>query len=203
MLTPEELTRFTITHETIEDMNFYDLIYGLKKNKDAPATPTGHEGTTTMTPEKLTETLAKHALWLKTKGKEGERADLSGADLYRADLSGANLEGAKLRCANLALVKLAGANLAKADLAKVDLYETIGNMKEIKSLQLDKYSIAYTADRLQIGCQNHSIEEWKGFDDDTIKDMAFDAMPWWQANKDFIFDVITRYPATPTGHEET
>lgn len=52
-MTLEELKRFTIIHKVEEDMTFYALIYGWKKNKDtisqpielSPATPTGHEGT--------------------------------------------------------------------------------------------------------------------------------------------------------------
>jgi len=112
-----------------------------------------------MKPEELKNVLAKHKLCLDTDGREGEIANL-----YRADLQGADLSGAQLRYANLAEAGLEGANLKDAR-----LWGTIGNMKEIKSLQLDKYPVTYTADRLQIGFRNHSIEEWRGFSDDDIK----------------------------------
>ena len=74
-------------------------------------------------------------------------------------------------------------------------------MKEIKFLQLDKWPIAYTADRLQIGCKNHSIEEWRGFGDEAIAEMDDEALDWWRKWKDIILKIIEVSPATPTGHE--
>jgi hypothetical protein len=59
----------------------------------------------------IKKVLSDHKLWLETYGKEGMRADLSGANLSGADLSGADLHGADLH----------GADLSKADLSKADL----------------------------------------------------------------------------------
>ena len=168
-----------------------------------------------MKPEKLKEILAKHKLWIETDGKEGERADLYRADLHRADLSGAYLYGAKLELADLSGAYLYGVNLERADLTRADLYGakleganlkdtklwgTIGNMREIKSLQLDKYSVTYTADRLQIVRENRSIEEWKGFSDGDIEMINID-LDWWENYREVIFHIIDLSPATPTGHE--
>ena len=74
----------------------------------------------------LTEILEQHALWLRTAGSEGVRANLrganlSGADLRGANLSGANLSGANLRGANLSGADLRGANLSGADLRGANL----------------------------------------------------------------------------------
>lgn len=71
--------------------------------------------------EDLPAILARHAEWVKTKGKKGEKADLRGAHLFGADLSGANLFeadlfGAKLRGADLRMANLSGANLRMANL---------------------------------------------------------------------------------------
>ncbi len=44
----------------------------------------------------LNKILDNHKLWLCTAGREGERANLSGANLRRANLSGADLSGADL-----------------------------------------------------------------------------------------------------------
>ena len=143
-----------------------------------------------MKPEELKNVLAKHKLCLDTDGREGEIANL-----YRADLQGADLSGAQLRYANLAEAGLEGANLKDAR-----LWGTIGNMKEIKSLQLDKYPVTYTADRLQIGFRNHSIEEWRGFSDDDIQWINLD-LDWWKKYRSHIFQTIELSPATPTGHE--
>ena len=44
-----------------------------------------------ITEEELKEILEQHRLWLDSNGKEGKRANLTGADLRRANLTGANL----------------------------------------------------------------------------------------------------------------
>jgi hypothetical protein len=62
-----------------------------------------------MTKEQLDAILASHEAWLK--GKEGQRARLSGAYLTGANLTGANLSRAYLYSANLS-----GASLSRADL---------------------------------------------------------------------------------------
>ena len=68
-------------------------------------------------------------------------------------------------------------------------------MREIKSSQLDKYPITYTATILQISCKNHTIKKWRNFSDEEIDKMAYGMLDWWKKNKDFIFDTIERYPA--------
>lgn len=69
-----------------------------------------------MTNEELTAILADHIVWVQTKGREGNRADLEGASLYGANLEGADLEGADLADADLAGANLEGANLSRANL---------------------------------------------------------------------------------------
>ena len=69
-----------------------------------------------MNKDVLNKILDNHKLWLKTNGKQGEKANLSEADLRWADLSGANLSGADLRWADLS-----GADLRWADLSGADL----------------------------------------------------------------------------------
>ncbi len=79
-----------------------------------------------MPDEELQEILAAHRKWVESEGKEGERANLSGAKLREANLSGAklreaNLSGAKLREANLSGANLFRAYLPRADLSRADL----------------------------------------------------------------------------------
>ena len=89
--------------------------------------------------ETLSAILKEHQLWLDSRGKNGERADLSnkslklanleGADLRKADLRRVNLEGADLLIADLAganleEANLAGANLAGANFHRANLAET-------------------------------------------------------------------------------
>ena len=72
---------------------------------------------------RLKQILAAHKKWLETKGKQGTRADLSGANLQEADLTGANLQQAILWGANLQEAHLTDANLQGADLGDASLQE--------------------------------------------------------------------------------
>lgn len=146
--------------------------------------------------------------------------DLRGANLSWANLFGSNLSNANLRWANLRWANLHRANLHRADLREADLYradlrkadlrwadlretnlrETVGNMEEIKSLQLDLYGITYTNEVMAIGCQQHSIADWWEFTDDEIASMDEGALHWWRNWKPFLQQIIESSPATPTGH---
>ena len=125
------------------------------------------------TQEELNEILRLHGMWLR--GGEGgvcanlRRANLSEADLRVADLRGANLNWA------------------------------IGNMVEVKSLQLDTYAITYWLDgdviRLAIGCQSHTLYAWKGFSDAEIRAMdGRKALEWWMKWKDHLLKTIEMSP---------
>ena len=171
----------------------------------------------------LKETLERHCLWLNSLG--GERVNLSGANLSDAnlrysnlryanlryanlryaDLSGANLSGVDLRYANLRYANLRYANLSGADLRYVDLL-CLGNMREIKTLQLDKWAVGYTVTTLQIGCQRHAIDKWRKWDTEAghkwISQMNTQALDWAKRNLSLVLQIIDANPATPTGHEE-
>jgi len=99
---------------------------------------------------------------------------------------------------NLAVLNglLQYANLYHANLSHANLYGVIGNGREIKSLNISSlYSIAYTKDRLQIGCKNYSHDAWLSFDDATIAEMGNGALQFWKEYKDLIFTIIERSPA--------
>ena len=137
------------------------------------------------------------------RGANLSYANLCDANLSTADLSDADLNGADLCDANLSYVDLSDADLSDAylwgaNLSGADLSGAIGNMKQIKSLQIDEYPIVYTSDIIQIGCKNHSIEEWKNFDDETINKMDDGALEWWKKWKETLFKIIEMSPAEPT-----
>ena len=75
----------------------------------------------TMKSEQLQEILARHRLWLETDGRQGQRADLSGANLRGADLAGADLTGANLARADLYGADLRRAKLRHANVAGANL----------------------------------------------------------------------------------
>lgn len=123
-------------------------------------------------------------------GAKLSRADLRGADLSDADLSDADLRGADLRYADLR-----GADLRGADLL------CMGNMREIKTLQIDTWSVGYTHDTLQIGCQRHEIEKWLKWHTDAgrkwIAQMDSKALQWADRNMSLVLQMIDASPATP------
>ena len=124
------------------------------------------------------------------RGADLSDADLRGADLSDADLKDANLSDANLRDANLRGADLKDADLSDADLSDADLRGAYGNRKELKTMQIETYSISFTKDILQIGCRRFLIEEWKKLDDETINKMDSNALTFWNKWKQFIFTAI-------------
>ena len=155
-----------------------------------------------MNNEELKNVLELHAAWLRNDS-HGVRADLSFADLSFADLSFANLSSANLSSANLSFADLSFANLSSANLSSANLSSanslngSVGNMSEVKSLQCDYWAVTYTADKMQIGCQFHTIEEWWAFTDKEISRMDSNALAWWSVWKPILQAVIATSPAKP------
>ena len=144
----------------------------------------------------MTENLELHKKWLNNE-VGGVRLDLRGADLSDADLRGANLSDADLSDADLRGANLRGADLSDADLRGAnlrgaDLRGATGNNKEMKTLQLGTYIVTMYKERIQIGCQSHTITEWESFDDNTISNMDTKALEWWRENKDIVLTLAKR-----------
>ena len=175
-----------------------------------------------MEQSKLDEIIRKHDLWLNGK-EDGEIANLSSADLSYADLRSANLRSANLRIAdlsyaslsyaslsyanlssaNLSSANLSYANLSYADLSENKLWSTTGNGINVMFLQTDEYDITYTADVMQIGCEQHDIKDWWKFDEDTINNMdRGTSLEWWKVWKPILKKIIKASPAKPTGYVE-
>ena len=85
-----------------------------------------------------------------------------------------------------------GADLTGADLTNARLFNTIGDGKVIKTLNLPKYTvnIVKSLGVIQIGCEQHTAEEWFGFSDYEIEDMDDDydygALEWWHKHRQTI-----------------
>ena len=142
----------------------------------------------TYTAEELQVLLDNHKKWLNDNSN-GVRVNL-----YDANLRGANLRGANLRGANLY-----GSNLRYADLRGANLYGVFGNMKHVKSLQIEQYYITYTSKIIQIGCQSHTIEEWRNFTNKSILEMdGKRALEWWNKWKPIIMQIIEMSPCVET-----
>ena len=159
------------------------------------------------------EWYAPHQAWLAEqglphhdpRGAKPKRADLYSANLRFTDLRDANLSYANLRYANLRFTDLRDANLSyanlryanlgfaslrDADLRDAKLHHVIGNRKEIKTIQTDPWPIVLTKDVMAIGYEQHSIEEWRGFDDNRIAKMDDDALEWSRTWRPIIEQII-------------
>jgi len=99
-------------------------------------------------------------------------ADLRSADLRLADLSSADLRSADLRLADLRLADLRSANLSSADLSSADLrsadlrsanLRSAANKETVNMPLFCKWDYSILGDKIQIGCEIRTIEEWDKF----------------------------------------
>ena len=118
-------------------------------------------------------------------------ANLRGANLRDANLRDANLRGANLQYANLQYANLQGANLRGANLRGADLRGAKHAPLVITSLYWPVH-ISGTG-MMRIGCQEHSIERWKGFTDEQISHMAGDALEFWNQHKAMLLNICDAY----------
>jgi hypothetical protein len=155
----------------------------------------------------LTEILRLHGMWLR--GEEGgERANLAYAILTGANLAYANLAYAVLTDANLTDANLTDAILTGAILTDAILTDAIltdadlrcsGDMRRIKTMQIEHWHIGYTHDTLQVGCQRHPIEKWRKWDTEAgrvwIARMDEKALDWADRHLGLVLQIIDASPA--------
>ncbi|RTB88055.1 pentapeptide repeat-containing protein [Acinetobacter baumannii] len=108
-----------------------------------------------------------------------------------ADLYDANLRGADLRDANLRDADLRGANLRGADLRGADL-------RGAKAAPLFVYGLCWDViisglGKMRIGCQEHSVADWKSFDDARITRMDSEALEFWNQHKLMLLNMCDSY----------
>ena len=109
---------------------------------------------------------------LTIEGDSLQGADLQGANLQRAYLRGADLQGADLQGADLRGADLQGADLQRANLP-TDVIRIDGM----------RWDVTILHGYMRIGCQHHYVDDWDKFTDDEIAEMDYDALEFWQANK--------------------
>jgi uncharacterized protein YjbI with pentapeptide repeats len=88
------------------------------------------------TDDDLRQVLDRHRVWIESGGKDGARANLSGADLSGIDFGGAVLTSAKLIGANLSKAKLIAAELSGAYLSNADLRHAELNLANLTNARL-------------------------------------------------------------------
>jgi hypothetical protein len=77
---------------------------------------------------------------------------------------------------------LAGEGGSRADLR--------GAILPNSTLLTPRYHVVWWNDQLVIGCQQFSINEWREFTDNQIKEMDLGALEWWRDWKDIIMAAI-------------
>ncbi|MCJ8818192.1 pentapeptide repeat-containing protein [Acinetobacter baumannii] len=134
-------------------------------------------------------------------GADLRGADLRGADLRDADLRGADLRGADLRGADLFGADLFGADLFGADLRGADLRGADlrgADLRGAKAAPLIVYGLRWNViisglGKMRIGCQEHSVEDWKSFDDARITRMDSEALEFWNQHKSMLLNMCDSY----------
>lgn len=82
---------------------------------------------------------------------------------------------------------LGRADLRGADLREAKIQNCIGNCREIKTIQTEKWNIVYTDSMMSIGCELHCIEDWFGFDADRIIRMDSESFEFWKKWKPILW----------------
>lgn len=118
-------------------------------------------------------------------------ANLWGTDFSHSTLSEkTNLNGARLMYTRFINTDLRDMDLRNVDLRNSNLMGTIGNGTEIVTFQTPYYICNFTKNFLQIGCEEHSYEEWWGFSDDEILEMdPVNAQKFWNKYKSILQEI--------------
>ena len=129
--------------------------------------------------------IARHAV----ETAIAQDADLRGADLRGVNLVGANLRDANLRDADLQDADLRGVNLVGASLVGVNLRDA--NLRDAKNAPMIITGLLWTVyidgtGMMRIGCQNHSVEDWRNFTDEKISAMDSKALTFWNQYKSML-----------------
>ena len=170
----------------------------------------------TITAKELKEKIKSHQLWLYN-AKSGNRlvlncydlneanlsaidlskCDLSGSCLIKSDLSGSdlcdsNLSNTDLRGCNLQGSRLNGCNLNGSDLRRSNLWGTNLTGSGLIVFEAGAWAAYVQADFIRIGCQYHSVEQWRNFTDDEINEMSVNpsALTYWERYKAIILSMV-------------
>ncbi|MCG8511118.1 MAG: pentapeptide repeat-containing protein, partial [Rhodospirillales bacterium] len=97
---------------------------------------------------RLAPLIERHQTWLKTRGAEGEKIDLTGTDLTGQSLADSNLTNARLREADLSDSDCRNAVLSSADLRRAELSgaDLTGADLSVANLRLANLKLAKLAD---------------------------------------------------------
>lgn len=128
-----------------------------------------------------------------------ENADFKGSDLSGSVFRNCNFTGANLSYTNLTGCVFTGSKLDNAYLTGARLENTVGNMKEIKSAQFDRYMITWIREpngenMVQFNCQFRNGEKWKKTTR-LINKLDKEGYEWFVRNRDMMIELVENFPA--------
>lgn len=117
--------------------------------------------------------------------------------LKKCDFRGSELDNSSFSDCDLTGCNFWEASLLNIRLDNVYLMDTIGNGKEIKSLQIGTFTIVYTCNLLQVGCKIYPIDKWSTFTNRDLLEMGGrEAAKFWNYHGDEILNLVRLSPAT-------
>lgn len=148
---------------------------------------------------------------------DGSGVDLSGAifdnvTFNDCDFSESDLVGCSFRYTSFTNVILENTCFTNSvfietymkgtNLQNADIWNTFGDGKYIKTIQLDGQHVNYTHEHIQINCKKFKLSEIWNLDDETLvsevnhNDNEIDELlRWWNSWKNTIYHIINNSPA--------
>ena len=102
-------------------------------------------------------------------------ATFGGATFQNVDFYGSDFRDATIR--------------PDTEFLRCGMWDVQGNNGVIRSYQLPHWTVVVCRDRIQIGCQNHPIQAWMGFDNEEIRKMSGYALHWWGIYKPLVMQL--------------
>lgn len=116
--------------------------------------------------------------------------------LLHADLSRSLMHNCDFTEAKLRRAVLANAEIVNCEFTHAALQGCVGDGHVILSMQLGQFSVTIHEDFVQIGCQGHTIHEWRRFDEHAIHAMnTMLAVDWDRQWRPVIEAVLERRDA--------
>lgn len=114
-------------------------------------------------------------------------ADLTRAQLFKTGFTRADFDGANLRDVSAKWCEFNQAKcMHKASIATAEFIDCVGDGWALKTISGLRWLVTIWADKMSIGCQSHSIDDWFAFSDDDIEEMDGYALEWWRKHKEFV-----------------
>jgi hypothetical protein len=132
--------------------------------------------------------LSTYRLLIKKRGLSVDR--IRHKDFSDANFNDANFNGVNFYRANFSGASFNGANFSGANFYRANFDSVIGDSRLIHTIQTNIWHIVIYSNRMQIGCENHTIKRWMSYDYSDISVMNSKALSFWKIWKPIIVEYI-------------